>query len=169
MSIYWYALHCKPNRETCVAGQLGFHQIEFFYPTFQVRPVNPRSRKVKPYFPGYLFLHADLSVTDTSILNWMPGTVGLVVFDHLPAVVPDNLIAAIHQHVIKLNRSGFTSTRFQRGEAVRVVEGPLNGLKGIFDLNLPGSQRVRVLLKMLGEHYTRVELPVGIIEPIKQP
>lgn len=152
-----------------MAGQLDFRQIGFFYPTIQVRPVNPRSRKVKPYFPGYLFLHADLSETDSSILNWMPGTVGLVDFDNNPAVVPDNLIAAIRQHVDKLNRSGFTSARFQRGEAVRVVEGAMAGLKGIFDLNLPGSQRTRVLLKILGEHYTRVELPIGIIEPIKQP
>jgi transcription antitermination factor NusG len=109
MNTHWYVLHCKLHSEACVAGQLDFRQIGFFYPTLQVRPVNPRSRKVKPYFPGYLFLHADLSVTDSSILNWMPGTVGLVVFDNNPAVVPDNLIAAIRQHVDKLNRNGFTS------------------------------------------------------------
>ena len=82
----------------------------------------------------------------------MPGTVELVAFDNNPAVVPDNLIAAIRQRVEKLIGSGSTSARFQQGETVRVVEGPLTGLKGIFDLNLPGSQRARVLLKILGKH-----------------
>ena len=155
--------------EACVAGQLGFHQIEYFYPAFHVRPVNPRSHKIKPFFPGYLFVQLELGSPSSAILRWMPGTVGLVDFDNIPAPVPDNLIIAIRQRVQKLLNGGRTSARFKPGEAVRVVEGPLTGLKGIFDLNLSGSQRVRVLLKILGEHFTRVELPAGDIEPIKQP
>ena len=169
MSTHWYALHCKPHMETCVARQLGFHQIDFFYPTFQVRPVNPRSQKVKPFFQGYLFVHTDLESTGSSILKWMPGTVGLVSFYGVPATVPEGLIMAIRQRVQKLNSSGYTSTRFQPGMPVWVAEGPLAGLGGIFDLNLPGSQRARVLLKILGEQYTRVVLPAGFVQPIKQP
>lgn len=169
MSTHWYALHCKPRKEACVAGQLGFHQIEYFYPTLRVLPVNPRSQKVKPFFPGYLFVQLELGSPSSMILRWMPGTVGLVDFDNIPAPVPDNLITAIHQRVQKLKNSGRTCTSFQPGEEVRVVEGPLTGLRGIFDLDLPGSQRVRLLLKMLGDHFMRVELPAGVIEPIKQP
>ena len=152
-----------------MAGQLGLHQIEFFYPAYEVRPINPRSQKIKPFFPGYLFVHLELGSTGSAILKWMPGTVGLVDFDNIPASVPDNLITAIRQRVQMLLNGGRTSARFKPGEAVQVVEGPLSGLKGIIDLNLSGSQRVRVLLKFLGERFTRVELSAGVIEPIKQP
>jgi transcription antitermination factor NusG len=176
MSAQWYVLHCKPHKEACVAGRLGFNQINFFYPTIQVQPVNPRSQKVKPFFPGYLFVHLEPGSIASVILKWMPGTVGLVSFYGVPATVPDNLIMAIRQRIQllnpciqMLNSSGSISARFKPGEAVRVVEGPLAGVRGIFDLNLSGSQRVRVLLKMLGLQNTRVVLPAGVIEAIKQP
>ena len=161
-------MRCEPHMETCVAGQLGFHQIEIFYPTCQVRPVNPRSRKIRPYFPGYLFVNLEPGSTGSSIIKWMPGVVGLVCFDNYPAPVPESLIAAIKQHVQKAAISGYASSRFKRGEAVQVTGGPLEGLRGIFDLSQPGSQRTRILLKIMGEHYTRVLLPAGFIEPIKQ-
>jgi transcription antitermination factor NusG len=169
MSKYWYVLHCKPHKETSVVGQLGFHQIEYYYPTLKVRPVNPRSQKIKPFFPGYLFVQLDLALPSSAILKWMAGTVGLVSFDYQPAAVPDNLVLDIRQRVQKLLTSGRANTHFQRGEDVCVMEGPLAGMRGIFDLNLPGSQRVRVLLRILGEHFIRMEMPAGIIESIKQP
>jgi transcription antitermination factor NusG len=169
MSTHWYALHCKPHKEACVAGQLGLHQIEYFYPAFNVRLANPRSQKIKPFFPGYLFVQLELGSTGSAILKWMPGTVGLVDFDNMPAPIPDNLITAIRQRVQMLFNYKRPGTGFKQGEAVQVVEGPLSGLRGIFDLSLSGGQRVRVFLKMIGEHFTRVELPAGIIEPIKQP
>lgn len=168
MSFQWYALHSKPRMEACVAGQLSFQQIEHFYPAYPARPVNPRSRKIKPYFPGYLFVSVDLEKSGSANLDWMPGTVGLVHYGGQPVSVPEYLIEAIRQRVQKLNDQGHSSARFRPGEAVRVAEGPLAGMQGIFDLNLRGSQRARVLLKLLGEHFMRVELPAAYIEPIKQ-
>ena len=168
MSTCWYALHCKPHMEACVKGQLGVNQIDYFYPTFEARPVNLRSQKIKAYFPGYLFVKLETGSAGFSVIKWMPGVVGLVCFDNDPAPVPDSLIAAIKQHVQKTDISGYASSRFKRGEAVQVTGGPLAGLTGIFDLSLPGSQRSRILLKILGQQYTRVELPAGFIEPIKQ-
>ena len=35
---------------------------EVFYPCLRIHPVNPRSRKIVPYFPGYLFVEADLEL-----------------------------------------------------------------------------------------------------------
>jgi transcription antitermination factor NusG len=155
--------------EACVASQLGFNQIDYFYPTLTARPVNPRSQKIKPYFPGYLFVKLEAGTADSSVIKWMPGAVGLVRFDNQPAAVPDRIIEAIRQHVQKLDGKESPIARFRQGDAVQVSEGVLAGMKGIFDLSLPGSQRTRVMLKILGEHYTRVVLPAGFLEPIRQP
>jgi transcriptional antiterminator RfaH len=37
-----------------------------------VRPVNPRARKTRPYFPGYLFVQADLAAVGLVEFRWMP-------------------------------------------------------------------------------------------------
>lgn len=168
MSKCWYVLHCKHHMETCVAKQLGFLEIELFYPTYRARVVNPRARKIRPLFPGYMFVYLELESTGSSIIKWIPGVIGLVEFDDKPAYVPDGMIAAIRHRVQKFVNTENRDIHFEPGEAVRVMEGPLAGLQGIFNLNLPGRQRARILLKILGEYYKRVELPVEYIYPIKQ-
>jgi transcriptional antiterminator RfaH len=169
MSAHWYALRCKPHKEAVVAGQLGFNQIEFFYPTLRVRPVNPRSQKAKPYFPGYLFVRTDLERTGSSILNWMSGSMGLIDFGGQPASVPEHLIKALCRREEKINRAGGElPDGLKAGDLVAVRDGPLAGYQAIFDFRLPGSQRIKVLLKLLGGQFPRVELPAGFIQLIKQ-
>ncbi len=100
MSLAWYVLHSKPNKEEFLRQQLTSRQVDHFYPTVVVTPVNPRSRKIRPFFPGYLFVHMDLDeVNQSPSLQWMPGAVGLVAFDGKAAEVPDGLIAALKQRL----------------------------------------------------------------------
>lgn len=60
MARCWYALHCNSRKEDLVAHQLVVHELDIYYPTIKVNPVNPRARKIQPYFPGYLFVRVDL-------------------------------------------------------------------------------------------------------------
>ena len=60
----WYVIHSKPRKENQVYSQLQARAIETFYPTIRVKPVNPRSAKIRPYFPGYLFVRVDLDAVD---------------------------------------------------------------------------------------------------------
>src|SRR3972149_2499713 len=101
--IKWYILHSKPNKEEFVLQQLGIHNIDVYYPYIRVQPVNPRSRKTRPYFPGYLFVNADLDTVGTTVLKWIPGAIGLVDFGGELASVPDDLLQTIRQHVDRIN------------------------------------------------------------------
>ena len=103
MSTAWYAIRSNPNKEEFFWNQLLAHRIETFYPCLKGLTVNPRARRLKPYFPGYLFVHVDLDSVNTSFLQWMPGSAGIVSFDYIPASVPDSLIAVIHHKVDDLN------------------------------------------------------------------
>ena len=60
MTQKWYALRCKPRKEDAVWRQLVAAGYEGFHPRLRVNPVNPRAKKYRPYFPGYLFLFADI-------------------------------------------------------------------------------------------------------------
>lgn len=88
----------------------------------------------------------DLEQTSMSTLQWITGATGLVSFGGEPAHVPDVL---------------------RSGEPVVIDSGPLAGYEAIFDTRLPGTERVRVLLKLLRNRQMPVDLPAGQVRPKK--
>ena len=163
----WYVLQSKPQKESLLYEQLRLREIEAYYPSIRVKPVNPRSRKIKSYFPGYLFVHVDLDTVGISTLQWVPGAVGLVNFGGEPPFIAESILQAIRTRIEKINTDGTDpSCSLKPGEAVSINEGPFSGYTAIFDTRLSGSQRVRVLLEILQNQQLRVELPAGHIQPI---
>lgn len=159
MSGSWYALRSKPNKEDFLASQLQAGNFVVYYPRLRVSVVNPRARKVRPYFPGYLFVHVDLAAINLSDLKWMPGGTGLVSFGGEPAVVPDSLITAIQKRVDELNVSARPAVEdLIPGEAVILEEGPFAGYEAIFDGRISGQDRVRVLLNFLQKRQVPLEV-----------
>ena len=169
MNDSWYVLHTKPLKEEFLRDQLSIRRIEAYCPRIRVHAVNPRARKVKPYFPGYLFVHVDLDQTNLSTLQWMPGASSLVSFGGEPAFVPDSLIQAIRQRVDAIDTVGGEQLNgLKQGETVVIQAGPFAGYEAIFDTSISGSERVRVLLKLLRNRQLALELPTGQIERKKQ-
>jgi transcription antitermination factor NusG len=163
--LHWYIFQSKARKEDLLCEQLNLRDIEIFFPRLHVRPVNPRARKVKPYFPGYVFGRVDLAEAGRSILDWIPGAVGIVSFGGDPAAVPDELVMALHQHLDMINASnGKDTDKYHPGDLVAIRGGPFSGYEAIFDVRLPGRDRVEVLLKLLQGNQIRVELPADLIE-----
>lgn len=164
MPSFWYAIQSHPNKEDFLWNQLRTREIEVFYPRVRVQTVNPRARKIKAYFTGYMFVHADLDVLGISTLQWLPHARGLVSFGGEPAVVPESLIHAIRQRVGEISKAGGELfDGLKSGDAVFIHDGPFAGYEAIFDLRLTGSERVRVLLQLLNHTQVPVELDAGTI------
>jgi transcriptional antiterminator RfaH len=160
-------MHSKPNKEELLYEQLLIREIDAYYPRIKVQPANPRARKRKPYFPGYLFVRANLDSLGPSTLRWMPGALGLVDFGTDPASVPDELLQAIRQKVEQTNvMDGKPAEKFSSGEVVTIQSGPFAGYHAIFDARLPGHERVRVLLQLLSDRQVGVELSARQIKSI---
>jgi transcription elongation factor/antiterminator RfaH len=160
----WYAIQSKPRKEDLLCEQLELSDIEAYFPRIRVQPVNPRARKFRAYFPGYLFVHVDLEQIGISVLQWMPGSIGVVNFDGDPAYIPDALLQAIRQRVEKINLAGVDKLeKLKSGDAVVIKDGPFAGHEAIFDTRLSGNERVRVLLELLRGQQIRLELPAGQI------
>jgi len=169
MNLKWYVLHSKPNKEMILWRELVARGIECYYPQLHVQPVNPRSRKIKPYFPGYVFIHIDIEEAGASTFQWMPFSTGFVSFHAIPATVPDNLIQSIRRQVEEINaESSNQEAGLNRGERVVIQGGPFDGYEAIFDARLPGRERVRVLLKLLQVRQMNLELPATQIQRQKQ-
>jgi transcription antitermination factor NusG len=166
MTAHWYALRSKPRKEEALWQQVSARGFQVFFPRLRVFPVNPRAKKVKPYFPGYMFVYVDLEEVGLSTFQWMPYAVGLVSFDNEPAIVPENLIHALRKRLEEITAAGgelFDGLR--PGEPVKIRDGPFAGYEAIFDARLPGSERVRVLIQMLSDQRRiPVELRAAQIE-----
>jgi transcription antitermination factor NusG len=160
----WLLIYSKPNKTDLLSSEIIARGKECYYPVIRVKPVNPRSRKRRPYFPGYLFVKADPSSKEVAELRWLPGSNGCVEFDRTPAIVPDHVIKDIRQKVDALNAS-FEETPFgiKKGEAVEIIQGPLTGYSAIFDQRLSGIDRVRVLIIMLQAQQKIIEMPADNI------
>src|SRR6266498_4085718 len=169
MPANWYVLRSKPNKENLLWEQLSIRKVETFCPQIRVQTVNPRARKLKAYFPGYVFVHVDLDEVGLSILQWMPGAIGFVSYDNQPSMVPDALIHAIKKRVDEINASGGELfDGLKQGDLVEIRSGPFAGYEAIFDARLAGSERVRILLKLLQGKSAKMEVPAGLLERKKK-
>ena len=169
MADCWYALRSKPRKEDVVWRQLQERGFEIFYQRIRAHPVNPRAKKIKPYFPGYMFVHADISQVGISAFQWIPHTVGLVSFGGEPATVPDNLIYAIKRRIEEIAQAGGELfDGLKSGDLVLINYGPFEGYEAIFDARIPGTERVRVLLQLLNDRRVPVELNSTYIQQRKR-
>lgn len=164
----WYVLHSQPRKEELLNRQVVSHGFESYYPRLKVHPVNPRSRKYQPYFPGYLFVRADLEQVGISVFQWMPYGTGLVCFGGEPSFLADAVVQTIQRRVAEINDSdGKRLENFHPGDEIIIQDGIFAGYEGIFDTRLSGDERVRVLLKMLSQGRSiPVELPADSIAKI---
>lgn len=150
VGLSWYVVRCKPHQERSVRVHLERAGIETFLP--EIREVKVARRSIhdclSPLFPGYLF--AQFSVDrDYRTVTYCRGVRGVVSFGPRPAVVEEDLLAAIRARMVEgyITLSGIPD--FSPGQVVRIQAGPLRGMEAIFERTIPGYQRAVLLLRAL--------------------
>ena len=163
----WYALRCKSNMEFVVNDQLKAKFIPNYLPVYSVDPVNPRSRSIKPYFPGYLFINEKPEALYAQRVFLMRGVIGLVNFDDIPASIHPNLIEAVRRQTRQLNLDRKqVKSGFKPGDPVLVESSSVGQIEGIFEKCVNGEERVIVLLKMMQGSMMRMELSAEMVRRI---
>ena len=160
----WYAVQTKPHKEFMVRDALArLDHVQPFLPILRVNPVNPRSRKVRPFFPGYLFLEADLDQVGISAVQWTPGVTRILGTDGEPCPIPLHVIQEIRSRVHAVQEDEAHGGRFRHGDLVRITAGAFEGFEGMFDTRLGGKTRARILVEFLGR-LTAAEVDVRNLE-----
>lgn len=151
----WYAIYTKPNAEAQVARTLIERGFVTYLPLLPARP----DSRARPLFPTYLFVRCDLSQVIVDRLQWIPGLHRILEFGGRPAVVPDAAVALIQDAMRDIEAAGGLPPHpFKPGDHVVIEEGPLAGLRGVFEGPLKPAERVRILIHFLGET-NRAEVP----------
>lgn len=147
----WFAVHTHPRSEERAAHHLLNQGFGVYLPVFGRRRSHARKVEIvqAPFFPRYLFVRMDTEAVRWRAINSTVGVAGLVQAGGVPAPVPEDVIDALHdredeQGLIRLE----TQADFTKGDSLRVVDGPLADVVGLFELG--DEQRVTLLLSLLG-------------------
>ena len=163
----WYAIHTHPKQEDRANDNLRAWKVETFNPKIKKKHPNPYL-KVPTYvskslFPRYLFARFDLDSMLGKIL-FTRGVQSVVSFGGIPAEVHDDIITLIQSQV---SEEVFVEVgdQLRMGDKVKIEDGPLRSLTGVFERSVKGSDRVLILLAAINyqgsvvvqrEHVSRV-------------
>jgi transcriptional antiterminator RfaH len=159
----WYVVQTKPKREDQARGYLISKGIETFHPLMEyVSTKNGKvSTSLKPLFPGYIFSRFDFQ-KDYSLVKWGRGVNKIIGVGDYPTPVPSEVIQIIQQRTDERHVARQVLHLCPR-DTVRITSGPLKDLVGIFDRWVSDSDRIRILLNLIGYgpiielHYSMVE------------
>ena len=148
-NMFWYAVKCKPHQERIAELHLKRAGIITFYPQIKEPKIIRRRRQicVNALFPGYLFAQFNVE-HDYRLVIYSRGVHGVVSFGPTPAVVDEEMIRVIKDRLC----DGYVivpEAAFTTGQVVRIREGPLRGMEGIFERQIPGYQRAVLLLRAI--------------------
>jgi transcriptional antiterminator RfaH len=161
----WYLIYAKPHKELVAKDNLERQGYEVYLPMARIRRrrLGKGATRVEPLFPRYLFIRLDTKTDNWSPIRSTLGVSNLVKFGMHPSAVPAVLIDVLRERCNDDGVQDITPGEFKSGESVRVMEGPMMGLEGVF-LAKTSSDRVMVLLDIVGKH-TRVNLTTEKLEP----
>lgn len=155
--LQWACVNTKPQQEVRAAIEITNQGFSVFF------PVEKRTKKKAgeeivesyPLFPRYIFVRLDRERSEWgSIRNTRGVSYLLTGSDYKPLVVSDSIIEAIRAYMPATQSESSEPTVFQANQKVKIVEGPLAGIEGLFVADK--QRRVMALLDVLGK---RVEVP----------
>jgi len=160
----WCAVQTHVRAEDKAAFHLRRQGYNVFLPKHLKR--RKHARRVDwvpaPLFPRYLFVAIDPETTPWRAIHSTVGVSDLVRFGARPAQVPPDIITEIKA---RQDDTGLVKTLagcgFKPGERVRIVNGPLSDLEGLFD-GPTDVDRVTVLLDLLGRQ-VKVRVPLETV------
>jgi transcriptional antiterminator RfaH len=162
----WYVIQTKPKKEEEARSYLSMKGLEIFNPlmeNFVIRN-GTINKEYKPLFPGYMFGKFDLE-QDYSLVRWGRGVKKILgLGGNYPTPVSEEVVEIIMR---RTDGNGIVreSYRFEANDRIRIKSGPLKDLLGIFERWVSDSERVRVLLNLIG-YQPGVELHYSMIEKV---
>jgi transcription antitermination factor NusG len=159
----WYVAYTWPRHEKYVAHQLTERGIGSFLPLYSsVRRWKDRRRRLElPLFPSYVFVQWT-EQNRLEILR-LPSVVQIVCFQGRPAPVSHAEIEALRRGI-----SGAIVVQphpyLQTGRRVRIVNGPMADIEGIF-LRRKDHSRIVISISLI-QRSVAMEIGEADVEPV---
>ena len=171
----WYVVHTYSGFEDKVrlsvqeqfrASRLEEKLGDIVVPTEQVVEVKGGKKRTssRKFFPGYILIEMDCDENTWYLVKNTPKVTGF-----LGGTAPSPLSDAEVQNVVKQMRGEVEKPKpkveFEKGENIRVIDGPFVNFTGVIDEVHPDRGKLKVMVSIFGRT-TPVELEMLQVEKV---
>lgn len=147
----WFLLKAKTRQEKRAMENLQRQYAECYCPEVFVEKIirGKKSQVVEILFPGYLFVNFRNPASSINSVKNTRGVQSFVSFGGTPARVPYALIQELKEKT-KPSENLLISNFPKRGDKLKVIDGPFNGISVVFS-QPNGDERAEVLLNIMNQ------------------
>jgi len=170
----WYVVHTYSGYEQKAKlaleeamKQQGLAECleEILIPSESVVEVVKGSKRTtnRKFFPGYLLVKMELNEKTYHVVKSTPKITGFVGGAKTPPSVPEEEVKRVTQQMQGVAARPVPKVEFEKGEMVRINEGPFANFTGLVEEVKPDKGKLRVMVSIFGRS-TPVELEFFQVE-----
>ncbi len=172
MAKNWYAIHTYSGFEgkvkTSIEEKIKLKGLEdkitrILIPAEKIIELKGKKKKEvdRKFYPGYILIEMELDDETWYLVKNIPRVAGFV-GGTKPAPLIDEEIEVIFQQLEK-GATPLISSHFEKGESVKIIDGPFGNFTGFVDELDMSHGRLRVMVSIFGRQ-TPVELSFAQVE-----
>jgi transcriptional antiterminator NusG len=176
MDKHWYIVHTYSGYENKVreslrqrADALGMAEAigEVLIPTEDVVEMRDGNRVIskKKFFPGYVLINMELNDATWHVVKNTPKVTGFVGSATSPVPLTQEEVDRIINQVSVAAEKPKPKFQFQRGDSVRIIDGPFSNFSGMVDEVNNDRATLKVMVTIFGRS-TPVELDFLKVEKL---
>jgi transcriptional antiterminator NusG len=172
----WYVVHTQTGLEdkvkVALENKIQSEKLEdlissVVIPTEQISEIRSGQKKIsqRKFFPGYLLVEMELNETTYFQIKTTPGVTGFIGPGKKPMPLSQTEVDNILKRTQDTQAKPSPKIVFDKGEQVRVNEGPFVNFNGTIDEIHPERGKLKVSVSIFGRA-TPVELEYWQVEKI---
>ncbi|MBU1124679.1 MAG: transcription termination/antitermination protein NusG [Candidatus Omnitrophica bacterium] len=172
----WYVVHTQTGSEEKVKTTLeskilssGMQESipQVVIPKEQISEIRSGKKKLsqRKFFPGYLLIEMDLNEATYLFVRGVSGVTGFIGLGKKPMPLSSVEVDSILKKTEETASKPSPKVIFEKGEQVRVTEGPFVNFNGAIDEVHPEKGKIKVSVSIFGRS-TPVELEYWQVEKV---
>lgn len=176
MAKHWYVIHTQTGYEDRVKtileakvknGPAKEAVTQILVPIEQVSEIKAGKKRIsqRKFFPGYILVEMELSDETWYLIKSIPGVTGFVGAGSRPLPLKEDEIETILKQAKDAKDKPTPKVTFEKGEAVRVTDGPFTNFNGTIEEANISKGKIKVMISIFGRA-TPVELETWQVEKV---
>jgi len=172
----WYVVHTQTGSEEKVKMTLenkiktkDFEALveKIIIPQEQVSEIRQGKRRIlqRKFFPGYILVYMELNDDTYFLIKRIPGVTGFIGLGKQPSHLENREVENILKKIEETAKQPAPKVTFEKGQQVRVTDGPFVNFPGVIEDVYPEKGRLKVNVSIFGRA-TPVELGYWQVEKI---
>ena len=157
----WYVVHTYSGFENkakqSLEERIKTHKMDEFFgdiliPTENVVELKKGKKQTttRKFFPGYILVNMELTNESWHTVRSTPKITGFVGGNTSPPSIPEDEVLRITNQITEGRIKPKPLISFEKGESVRIIDGPFSSFTGYVDEVKAEKGKVRVLVSIFG-------------------